>query len=248
MKAVFFSSPGPSRLENEDGLFLSEILVDRDTKEPEYREINPQSLVAVADGMGGGPGGREAAFLVLTKLSELAHQPLTEAAQHLVEDNIKNAALALALVAQRNPTLQQMGSALSGLWLGQDQALAFNCGDCRVYRIREGFLDLLTQDHSLVYELYLNGQITEEAMGAHPLKNILTSSIQDNPEPPRIFCRRIAVLPGDNFFLCSDGVWEAVSRREMEKWIALEPTEGAPRLAETLLTRAKDNFTFLWLY
>ncbi|MDR1608172.1 MAG: protein phosphatase 2C domain-containing protein, partial [Deltaproteobacteria bacterium] len=186
MKAAFFSSSGPIRLENEDGLLLGEILVDRDSLEPEFRETEPLALVAVADGMGGGPGGREAAFLTLTKLAELSQIPLSAQAPSLLSENLKTAALALTALARRNPSLSQMGSALAGLWLKNEAALAFNCGDCRVYRVRDGFFDLLTQDHSLVYELYANGRLTEEAMGAHPLKNILTSSIQDSLEEPRL--------------------------------------------------------------
>ncbi|MDR1607750.1 MAG: hypothetical protein LBT38_04995, partial [Deltaproteobacteria bacterium] len=102
--------------------------------------------------------------------------------------------------------------------------------------------------HSLVYELYANGRLTEEAMGAHPLKNILTSSIQDSLEEPRLFSRAIEIIPGDNFFICSDGVWETARRSELEAWAALGAEEGSRQLATFLLKRATDNFTFIWLY
>jgi protein phosphatase len=248
VRAAFFSSPGPKRAENEDGLFLGEILVDRDMLAPEFAEIGSQALVAVADGMGGTSGGRVAAFLVLTKLSELAQSRLTAQSPELIERNVKTAAQALTMVARRNPSLSQLGSAVAGLWLEGDKALAFNCGDCRVYRSQEGFLDLLTRDHSLVYELYVNGQIAEEAMAKHPLKNILTSSVQDNPEEPRVFIREFNFGERDSFLLCSDGVWESASRAELENFFAQGPLEGAQGLAQALLKKAPDNFSFIWIY
>ncbi|MDR2140932.1 MAG: serine/threonine-protein phosphatase [Deltaproteobacteria bacterium] len=248
MKGIVFSSPGPYREINEDGLLLGELIMDQDLLTPELRETGPQTLVAVADGMGGGPGGREAAFLVLTKLSELNHKPSLAVEPKLLLQNLKEAALALTMVAKRNPTLQSMGSAVAGLWLDGARALAFNCGDSRVYRNRGGFFELLTQDHSLVYELYLNGQISEEAMARHPLKNILTSCVQDNPEEPRIFIREIAIKEGDSFLLCSDGVWESASRAELEELASLGPMAGSQILATTLGKKALDNFTFVWLY
>lgn len=248
MRAAYFSSPGPCRSKNEDGLYLGEIIVDRDMLAPEFGEIQSRALVAVADGLGGGPGGREAAFIVLTKLSELALLPFSFDAQNLVAQNLKNAALALSMVAKRNPDLKQMGSALAGLWFEGERALAFNCGDCRVYRIRAGFFELLTQDHSLVYELYAHGQIAEEAMAEHPLKNILTSSIQDGSEEPRIFFQEFAFSQGDAFLLCSDGVWEAASRTELENLAAESQPEAARQLARALSKKALDNISFIWLY
>jgi serine/threonine protein phosphatase PrpC len=224
-------------------------MVGRDMLAPEFVEIDGHNaLAAVADGMGGGPGGREAAFLVLTKLSELTQAPLTDDGESLIAQNLKDAAKALTMVAQRNPALKQMGAVVAGLWLAGEKALAFNCGDSRVYRIREGFLDLLTKDHSLVYELYVNGQIKEEAMAGHPLKNILTSSIQDEAEAPQVFFRRTPLSFGDSFLICTDGVWDSASRAELEGWAALGPEEGSRLLAASLTKKAEDNCTFIWLY
>ncbi|MDR1870634.1 MAG: protein phosphatase 2C domain-containing protein [Deltaproteobacteria bacterium] len=248
MKAVFFSSKGPIRPTNEDGFYLKEVLMDQDQLAPEFRDLGDTAIVAVADGMGGGPGGREAAFLVLEKLTELTQFPLDPAAPSRIANNLLEAARVLTLVANKNPTLRHMGSTVAGLWLGETQGLVFNSGDSRVYRLRAGFLDLLTEDHSLVYELYLSGQIAEKDIATHPFKNILTSSIQDAPEEPRVFTRSIQLIPGDGFFLCTDGIWELLSREELESYLALGPEVGAKNLTKAILKKAQDNLTFVWLY
>ncbi|MDR1084335.1 MAG: serine/threonine-protein phosphatase [Deltaproteobacteria bacterium] len=248
MRALWCSGPGPARDLNEDGLYLKKVSLDLDMLRPEAAETAEDDLVAVADGMGGGPGGREAAFVVLTVLSELAGTSLNSKSEKQIAKNILTAANALTLAARLNPGLNHMGSTLAGLWFNRQKALVFNCGDSRVYRLRQGYFDLLSQDHSLVFEMYLSGRLTQAQMNGHPLKNLLTASIQDGPEKPRAFFRKIDITEGDHFFICSDGVWDTVSLPELESWAALGPEEGAVVLADNLIKRSQDNFTFIWLY
>jgi protein phosphatase len=248
VKASAISSIGPVRQDNEDGLLWGEIFIAQNMPKPLSLEPSDRGLAAVADGIGGGPGGKEAAFLVLSHLAQLNSLPLTPDSQQKITSVLGTAARNLSAMAKKNPAFAQMGTTLAGLWFDRQKGLIFNCGDSRVYRLRAGFFDLLSQDHSLVYELYSQGQIAEEEMAKHPLKNILTASIQDHPEKPRLYFREIIVEPGDHFFICSDGVWEALSRPELEKWAELGPQAGGLAIARELHKKAQDNFTFIWLY
>ncbi|MDR2353526.1 MAG: serine/threonine-protein phosphatase [Deltaproteobacteria bacterium] len=251
MRAVFFSNVGGYRDHNEDALLCGDVYCKGMMVDIEEVEFSPGSvLVAVADGMGGGPGGADAAELMLCNLRELTAIPYPPDAKTIIEDNINHTADCLVALGDIRPDLSGLGTTVVGVWVNDTEALIFNCGDSRIYRVRQGYLDHISKDHSLVYELYSCGEITEEEMSRHPLKNVLTSSIQDCPDYPRIFFREVNVNPGDSFFLCSDGVWEAVSREEIEALLSLgSPEESARELVKILLERqCRDNITFVWLY
>jgi protein phosphatase len=143
-----------------------------------------------------------------------------------------------------------MATTLAGLWTDGEKGLLFNCGDCRIYRFRQGYLEMLSKDHSLVYELYLSGEITEAEIASHPMRHILSSSIRDKGDNPRVFLREISILKGDSYFICSDGVWEPLPLNILEGILnSAPPLQAGQALAEKLLEiGTKDNTTFLWLY
>jgi protein phosphatase len=250
VRAFAFTDRGGRRARNEDAVLAGSVLARQEMDVPEEAALPREGfLCAVADGMGGGPGGAEAARLLLEGLARAVHPSFWEEARELVGEVCRRTAEGLARLAAERPELAGLGTAVAGLWARGDRALAFNCGDCRVYRVRHGYFDLLTKDHSLVYELYASGELEEEAMASHPMKHILTSSIQDGADPPRLFFREVALLPGDSFFLCSDGVWEALPRAELERLAALAPPEAAAAAAASALKglAPRDNTSFLWI-
>ncbi|MDR1041616.1 MAG: serine/threonine-protein phosphatase [Deltaproteobacteria bacterium] len=250
MRAYAFTDRGGARERNEDAVFMGGIIQRAEMDSPEAADLpEDRFMAAVADGMGGGPGGAEAAAAVLRGLGSLELPAFWDEAREAVLRSLSETASELAEAAWRDPTLAGMGTAVAGVWAKGDRALAFNCGDCRVYRIRHGFFDLITKDHSLVYELYATGAITEEEMATHHLKHILTSSVQDSPDPPRAFFREAPILAGDAFLICSDGVWEALPRSEMERMSRAGPPEqAAVRMAGALKgLGCRDNTSFLWL-
>jgi protein phosphatase len=251
VKALAFTDRGAVRKRNEDGVLCGLIYTRPLMEAPEETPLQKDAFMgAVADGMGGGPGGAEAAEAVLKSLSETELPAFWEDLKDALADSLERAARELTRAAEENPDLSEMGAAVAGLYARGDRALAFNCGDCRVYRIRHGYFDLLTKDHSLVYELYSSGVINEEDMATHPLKHMLTSCVQDCSEPPRVFFREARLVEGDRFFICSDGVWEAVPRVEMER----VASQGAPEEAALAMARllkgssCRDNTSFLWIF
>jgi protein phosphatase len=251
MHTVFFTNTGAVRDHNEDALLCEMVFSNQDMDDVQVLELQGASnVVAVADGVGGEPGGAEAAEIILNALIPLKFKNFGEDSPDRLVEAIATGISEMGKISETYPELTGMATTVAGLWTDGDKALLFNCGDCRIYRLRHGYLELLTKDHSLVYELYLNGEITMDEILTHPLRNILTSSIRDKGDSPRVFLREISVLKGDSYFMCSDGVWETLSQNALEYILSsAPPLEAGKLLAEKLLMiGTRDNSSFAWLY
>ncbi len=118
-------------------------------------------------------------------------------------------------------------------------------GDSRVYRWRNGRLRQLTVDHSHVQELVDAGLLPAEAAALHPKSHIVTQAI--GAGRLEFGTLREALIPGDRFLLCSDGLTNMVSDTEIAREIAAAPPRiAAERLRDRVLARgAVDNFTII---
>ena len=252
MKAAIFSHRGNNqeRSVNEDAVLGSSIYSRQSMEKPinEVWQEGP-SLAAVADGMGGGPGGQEAAEAVLACLQTLTGRKLGLEAEGELAVVFGQAFDLLTEKAAHDPQLKGLGATVAGLWLDDGEVLVFNCGDCRVYRVRGGFLDQISHDHSRVYQLYMAGETTYEEMRTHHLKHLVSSSVQEGTDRPEVFQRRLMLRPGDAFLICCDGVWEALPLEEMENCLKEKSFElGAESLAAALMQAdCRDNVSFLLL-
>lgn len=241
MKTWFYTNKGPSRTENQDGVYLNGKFYT-DMAEPAMLSFaEARGLFAVVDGMGGMGGGGVARDVVLRELSGLASPENLEAGLAAMARTIRSE-------SRRDPELAHMGATIAGLWLRGDSALAFNCGDCRVYQVRSGYLQKLTHDHSLVQELVDSGALEEDEMRFHPRKNIVTAALDVDDLDPPVFEKEIRLQPGAVFLICSDGLWEALSTEEMEGILAASVETAAERLASAAFrAMAHDNFSFILL-
>jgi len=143
--------------------------------------------------------------------------------------------------------------------IGMRMALA-HVGDCRLYRLREGNLSLLTRDHSVVMALVLQGELTLEEIRNHPDRSKVTRSLGDRQPLPDYYVDGLDVVatsiveelrPGDTLLLCSDGLWEPVQEEEMKKAIqdhAPDLHASADAMLKIALDRgAPDNATVVLL-
>jgi len=78
-------------------------------------------------------------------------------------------------------------------------------GDSRAYRLRQGKLEILTEDHSWVHEQVAAGLLTEEAGRSHPLKNVVTQALGGSAQPEASLLET-EMQEGDLYLLCSDGL------------------------------------------
>ena len=135
-----------------------------------------------------------------------------------------------------------MGTTVTAAKVTGDEVSLGHVGDSRAYRLRDGELEQLTRDHSLVAELERSGQITPEAAEHHPQRSIITRAL--GPEPDvQVDTYTLAGRDGDVFLICSDGLTSMISddelrldpalrgrpsRRPPSRWCA-PPTRAAAR-------------------
>jgi protein phosphatase len=256
MNIAAMTHRGAVRSENQDALCVAGKVRAGDMSSPEVLEAREfPLLLAVIDGMGGYKGGARAARILAEVLSEKAafgEKFDLEADEKALRSSLGKAALQMESEARRSPELADMGATVSGVLIREKTALAFNCGDCRVYRFSSGELGRLTRDHSIVQTLYEEGEISEDEMRVHPRKNIVTSAVSASSLVTfELYVKGVSRCESDVFFLCSDGVWEAMDSRHLTQWMAsLAKTslaEGAAGLFNALLAaECRDNVSFLW--
>ena len=107
-----------------------------------------------------------------------------------------------------------MGTTLEALVMQEGQVISAHVGDSRTYLIRDGQMQKITTDHSLVQELVDAGQITEEEAEIHPNKNIITRSLGQSAEV-QADLQAVDVQPGDYLLMNSDGLTNMISSEEI---------------------------------
>jgi serine/threonine protein phosphatase PrpC len=163
-------------------------------------------LFAVADGMGGHAAGEVASLTAVEALKAAYRvhggtEGLVAAAEH--------ANRSIWEQAQGNPELHGMGTTLVAVALvnedDEDRLAVVNVGDSRVYLLRQGELEQLTTDHSLVQELVDDGQLTEIEATVHPQRHVLTRALGVDSEV-KVDMLEVLPMKGDRLLLCSDGL------------------------------------------
>lgn len=200
-------------------------------------------VFVVADGMGGHAGGETASRLVVETVQELF--PASEGPVDTRLRTCIDAANRKVYETQlRDARLAGMGTTGVALAVGPDGAWIANVGDSRAYRLRDGSLSQLTDDHSVVAELQRRGFITAEQALTHPRRNEVMRSL-GTEERVDVDVDRVEVAPDDLFLLCSDGLCGVVPEAEIEELLALRPLDAA---ADALIAAANrhggpDNVT-----
>lgn len=251
IEAFFFTHIGGVRVKNEDSLLISQtIFSDVSMEGPEIiRTDYSHNIYCVADGIGGEQKGEVASHMVLSGLYEY-QDTITDGSTLL--DTLYLAKEQLDAYAMDNPEAFNLGCTLSGLCIRGKTGLAFNVGDCRVYRITDGKFELITRDHSVVQTLFEEGVISEDEMRHHPKRNIITSSISGDgrPDSIKVFTTEIDLRTDDKFFICSDGIWGCFSHAELEmiyeRFQGFEYCEKIQTAA--IARRASDNISAILVH
>jgi PPM family protein phosphatase len=126
------------------------------------------------------------------------HSRLLKMAVREAHDNVLTA-------ISRDGSLHGMGTTVVGMLLVGPTAAVAHVGDSRAYRLRNGHLDQLTQDHTWVHEQVVAGLLSQEQARSHPLKNVVTRALGGESEVV-VDVREVQVQPGDLYLLCSDGL------------------------------------------
>ncbi len=166
---------------------------------------SPAHLFFIADGMGGHRGGEVASQLAVEQVGSVFAGDRTDP-ESLLRNAFERANTEIYERANGDFELAGMGTTGVALLLtGAPRAWVAHVGDSRAYRLRDGTLEILTGDHSVVGELVRRGQLTEEQARVHPQSNEILRAIGTQPHV-EVELREIEVRPGDRFMLCSDGL------------------------------------------
>ncbi|MEM8559324.1 MAG: protein phosphatase 2C domain-containing protein [Bacteroidota bacterium] len=211
----------------------------------------PLSLVAVADGMGGYALGEVASQLACEALEALwpslqeamQHQSLYEAGPAFLTDAFALANRHIASHADANLDGEaRMGTTLVVALVHGDRALFANLGDSRGYLLSEGYVQQVTEDHSVVADAMRRGIMTEAEAMQSPYRHALTRSLDGtDDETPDLFPRQVRYLelePGATLCLCSDGLSGVVSDEALEQ--ILVGATDLQQTAEGLVQHALD--------
>ena len=142
-----------------------------------------------------------------------------------------------------------MGTTMTVALVEQDRVVFGHVGDSRAYLIRDGAIEQLTDDHSLVAELVRSGRLTPEEAEAHPQRSVITRAVGTEPD---VDVDTFAIEPaaGDLFLICSDGLTDMVDDRAIID--AIEENRGDLEGAAKALVGAanrvggEDNITVVF--
>ena len=217
--------------------------VGRQRRSNEDRAYERAPLFAVADGMGGARAGEVASKIVVETLGE--GLPEAGSDEERLAAAVREANARINDLAGAEPDRAGMGTTVTAAYVGEDGVAVAHVGDSRAYRLRDGQLERLTNDHSLVAELVRRGKLTEEEAEEHPQKSVITRAL--GPEADvEVDRRTFPARDGDVFLLCSDGLTGMVPEERIAELVA---GAGSLKAAGQALIReanergGRDNIT-----
>jgi serine/threonine protein phosphatase PrpC len=239
------SDPG-KRPNNEDYLAVMD---------PKKYGLRADSILIIADGMGGRNFGEKAAELATCTVQETLADLLRVDSPHrmsipdALQASLHRANLAVFEVAQEDPNCEGMGTTCVVGVIEDSRLYLAYVGDSRAYFLRNGVLEQLTEDHSYVAEQVRAGLMTEEAARRSRFRNVITRAV--GIEDRMVSDVAEYSLDGvDSVLLCTDGLTNMASEADIQEIIALAPTaEVAANWLVSLANRngGLDNITVIFV-
>lgn len=236
MNAVFLTDQGKVRLHNEDAGGV-------------FRNLDGSLLAVVADGMGGHRAGDVASEMTLSQLKQAWEDSngieTADAAEKWLMEQISHVNGILFEHANNYLECDGMGTTIVAAITTKGFATMAHIGDSRGYIYNESGFAQITEDHSLVNELVRTGQISKEDAEHHPRKNVLLRAL-GTERTVEMDIKTITFEEGDILLLCSDGLSNKVSEKEMVEVLVKESNLG--QKADILIHLAneyggEDNIT-----
>jgi len=222
------SDPGRRRRRNEDAYVVS------------------PPLFAVADGMGGAQAGELASRIAVEAMGAEA----MTSGEERVTTLIREANRRIFARSSEDASASGMGTTMTAALVGEDGVVTIgHVGDSRAYLLREGRLEQLTEDHSLVAELVRTGKLSAEDAERHPQRSVITRALGTDPEVD-VDTFTVDAQVGDLFLLCSDGLTTMVDDDEILRTVE-DSREDLEQAAQVLVRKAnrgggEDNITVVF--
>lgn len=200
-------------------------------------------VFVVADGMGGAQAGEVASRLAIEAFERGV--PGDGNPEERLATVVREANHQIYERSRADRGRAGMGTTLTAAYVDDAHVAIAHVGDSRAYLFRDGTLQRLTQDHSLVDELVRRGKLTEEQAAEHPQRSIITRAL--GPEPDvEVDTWTYPARPGDVVLLCSDGLTSMISEESVRA--VLQSNENLDAAADALIAEAneaggRDNIT-----
>jgi protein phosphatase len=186
--------------------------------------------------MGGHAAGEIASQIAASTVKEVVSgRERGSNMEDLLELAVKKANTRVYETQRLKPEYRGMGSTLTVLAFMNHRYYVAQVGDSRAYLFRDNTLNQLTRDHSLVWPLFESGILAKEDISRHPQKNLITRSVGTHPEIEADLHNGTA-REGDIFLLCSDGLTDVLSDRDILHILA--DTDNNPQQQSELLIGA----------
>jgi serine/threonine protein phosphatase PrpC len=235
---------GKVRSVNEDACLFDGIFSGASTSAPIKAALErEQWIIALADGIGGHRAGAYASRQVLAGLEELSdHSP--EGVAAILQDTNRK----LHEIGAERPELEGTGAAVVGIFAGPEGVYGFNVGDARLYERAGGRLKQITEDDS-VEQLLVNEGLMKPQEGIrssymHALTQSVGGASHYHPIDPHVYPLTVGSVT--RFLLCTDGVTDMLSVREMEAFVVpdLRPAAAVQTLFSAAMEAGgRDNIT-----
>lgn len=224
------SITGNFRENNEDNYFI----------DPDAR------FFLVADGMGGQSAGEKASELAIDlirkKLEQSVNwkgQPADKEVVKGIDEAVEYANSEIMALGEIEPDFKSMGTTITFIVVVNGEFYIGGVGDSRTYRLRNGELSQLTEDHSLTQALVKAGTISPEDAPTHRYKNMLYRYLGSKDGANGTEAQRITPEIGDRYMLCSDGVTDGVGDELLLRILSEE--DDPQQAAERLVKQAQDG-------
>src|SRR6478736_4977188 len=207
-------------------------------------------LWIVADGMGGQAAGEVASQQTVETVHEMVRRDLrkSQSGQEINHSRVLESAVQAATymvfgMAEFDREKAGMGTTLSAMLVSARGTVIAQVGDSRIYRIRAGKAEQLTEDHTLVNWQIRQGLITQEEARQSRQRNVITRAV-GNREYVQVDLIETDVALGDQFLLCSDGLHGYLEPDELPQYVGAGGEDAVRSLIDLANSRGgKDNIT-----
>jgi PPM family protein phosphatase len=217
---------------------------ERRVNEDSYFARTP--LFVVADGMGGAQAG-EVASRMAVELFEADFSQDDGSAEQRLADRAREANRRIFELARHDAHRAGMGTTMTAAYVGEQDVAIAHVGDSRAYRWRDGQLERLTRDHSLVEELLREHKITPEEAEHHPQRSVITRAL--GPEPyVEVDTHSFSARQDDIYLLCSDGLTSMITEERVAEILEAESSLadiGRALIAAANAEGGRDNITVI---
>ena len=223
----------------------TDVGVIRDHNEDSFSIDKDQSLLIMADGMGGHAAGEVASTAAVESINQDVVSKIQEVQEgdegaygKILKDAVKSANRMIFQMAEDEPAKKGMGTTVTAMLIKGESYIISHVGDSRAYLIRDGGITQMTKDHSLVQEMIDGGTLSPEDARHHPERNIVTRCVGINTDVEVDIYTGI-LREGDRVLLCCDGLSGPVEDSDILR--AILDSGNPSAVCRQLISMANQN-------